>query len=405
MGISLAAVASALVLGWVCSAPSARAGLPGPADAVLLRYADAGARVVIQDSKWGPIGRLQEAIDQRAEACGVDSIARDGRFSRATAEAARAIAACRGAGLSADDHHLTVEAWQAITGQAPPDALARAQTLARTMEGGDYDRLEWNVCVKFTGDAGSVLTWGPYGKTLGWGGELLGVLRRLDRATVMGAFVAEGASGGDKLLALQTAKQLGEDSRHTYPGARALMESVCRQPGQMAAWDRAFARLGAMPEVQAAYEEAAWGDKAWFRHVVERLDKIWRKAGLEPTEVDFAFFLDRSIHMGWGEARFAAVRSALAEARACTAPGRFTNARARLVVADLVRAKARPDDRLARDAMFLVDDEKELRQAMASSPTWPKNWKKIWKTRTGIAASDVGLSDTRPAPRFAPAAT
>jgi hypothetical protein len=403
MGISLAAVTSALALGWGLAGPSARAGLPSPADAVLLRYADAGSRVVIQDSKWGPIGRLQAAIDQRAEACGVDSVARDGRFSRATAEAARAIAACRG--LSADDRHLTVEAWQAITGQAPPDALARAQTLTRTMEDGDYDRLEWNVCVKFTGDSGSVLTWGPYGKTLGWGGELLGVLHRLDRATVLGAFAAEGAAGADKLLALKTAQQLGEDSRHTYPGARALMEGVCKQPGQMAAWMRAFARIGAMPEAQAAYEDAAWGDKSWFRHVVERLDKIWRKAGLEPTEVDFAFFLDRSIHMGWGEARFAAVRLALAEARACTAPGRFTNAHARLVVADLVRAKAQPDDRLARDAMFLIDDEKALRQAMASSPTWPKNWKKMWKARTGIAASDVGLSDTRPAPRFAAAAT
>lgn len=405
MGISLAAVAGALALGWVCAAPSARAGLPGPADAVLLRYADSGARVVIQDSKWGPIGQLQAAIDQRASACGVTAVARDGRFSRATAEAARAIAACRGAGLSANDRHLTVEAWQAITGQSPPDALARAQTLTRTMEDGDYDHLEWNVCVKYTGDVGSVLTWGPYGKTLGWGGELLGVLHRLDRAVVIGAFAAEGANGADALLALETAHQLGEDSSHTYPGARALMEGVCKQPGQMAAWSRAFARLGAMPEVQAAYEDAAWGDKAWFRHVVERLDNIWRSAGLQPTEVDFAFFLDRSIHMGWGETRFAAVGAALAEARACTAPGHFTNARARLVVADLVRAKAQPDDRLARDVMFLIDDEKSLRQAMAASPTWPTNWKKLWKARTGIAASDVGLSDTRPAPRFAPAAT
>jgi hypothetical protein len=369
---------------------------------VLLRYATPGA-VTIQDSKWGPIGKLQEAIDLRAEECGIVPVMLDGKFSRATADAARAVAACRGAGLDPFDRHLTVETWQAVTGKAPPNALERAQTLARTMEASDYDRLEWNVCVKFTGDRDSVLTWGPYGKTLGWGGELLGVLRALPPELVRNSFAAEGAAGADDLLALKTAKQLGVTSRHRYPGARALMESICAKPGQMEAWTRAFARLGALPGVQAAYDEAAWGDQAWFRYVVERLDKAWRTAGLEPSEVDFAFFLDRSIHMGWGEPRFAAVEAALHDARACLLPGAFTNARARMVVADNVRAKARPDDRLARDAIFLVDDEKALAPAMAASGTWPRGWKRLWSARAGISASDVGLSDDRPSPHFAPA--
>jgi len=105
--------------------------------------------------------------------------------------------------------------------------------------------------------------------------------------------------------------------------------------------------------------------------------------------------------MGWGEPRFAAVEAALADARACLTPAAFTNARARLIVADAVRAKAAPEDRLARDAMFLVDDEKALARAMDGSPTWPSNWKRLWAARAGVAASDVGLSDARPAPRFA----
>ncbi|HWA21014.1 MAG TPA: hypothetical protein VG735_01305 [Caulobacterales bacterium] len=400
-GVSAAAVVGADALAFFCAAPSARAGSEDPAaDAILIRYADPGVRVVIQDSKWGPIGQLQAAIDRRAAGCGVTPVTLDGRFTRATADAMRAVAACRGASLDAGGGHVTVEAWQAITGERPPNALERAQTLARTMEGGDYDRLDWNVCVKFTGDQGSVLTWGPYGKTLGWGGELLGVLNRLDRATVLAIFEANGAKGASDLLALKTAQELGVASKHKYPGARALMESICAKPGQMQAWSAAFAQLGAMQETQAAYEEAAWGDSAWFRYVVERLEQSWRLAGLSPTEIDFAFFLDRSIHMGWGEPRFEAVDAALQAARYCLAPEAFTNARARLTIADAVRAKARPEDRLARDAMFLVDSEAQLSGAMFGSRTWPKNWRKLWSARTGIAASDVGLSDDRPAPHF-----
>jgi hypothetical protein len=398
--LSVAAVTGAVALTWSCAAPSAQLRRADPADAILIRYAAPDARMTIQDSKWGAIGRLQEAIDRHARACGVAPIVQDGRYDRATAEAARAIASCRGARIDVPGDHLTVEAWQAVTGEPAPGAYERALALVHTMEGSDYDRLEWNVCVKFTGDQGSVLTWGPNGKTLGWGGELMAVLDKLDRSTVYTVFAAEGADGVDRLFDLKTAAQLHVRSKHRYPQARALMERLCQQPGQMRAWSRAFARLGAMPETQRVYESVAWGDSAWFRYVVERLERSWRAVGLEPTEVDFAFFLDRSIHMGWGAARFEAVDAALADARSCLSEKAFTNARARLIVADAVRAKAREEDRMGRDAMFLVDSESTLREAMRRSPTWPKAWKRMWSQRTGIAASDVGLSDARPAPRF-----
>ena len=392
-------VAAALGLVWGFSAPSTLTTPGMSADAVILKMASSAAVKVIQDSKWGPIGRLQEAINERAPKCGVAPVTQDGHFGKTTAEAAQAVAACLGAhNVSSPD--LTVEAWQTVTGEAAPNALERARTLARTLESTDYDQLEWNVCVKFTGDQGSVLTWGPYGKTLGWGGELLGVLKKLDPQVVKAVFAAENAQGIDKLLALKTAKQLKVASKHNYPGASALMRGVCKKPGQMEAWRNAFARLGAMPDVQKVYEDVAWGDDAWFRYVVERLSQSWRAAGLEPTEVDFAFFIDRSIHMGWGETRFAAVDQALQDLKNCTTPESFTNARARLAVSDTIRAKARPDDRLARDAMFLVDAEDKLSDTMAMSPTWPKNWKTLWAKRSGISASDVGLSDDRPAVGF-----
>jgi hypothetical protein len=399
MGLRALGVGAALAILWGFSAPS----MPSSAsagNAILIKLAASAATKTIQDSKWGPVGRLQTAINERADDCGVQPIALTGLYDRVTAEATRAIAACRGAKTDMGAADLTVRAWQAVTGERAPTPLERARTLTRTLESTDYDTLEWNVCVKYKGDAGSVLTWGPYGKTLGWGGEILSVLKQLDPEVVKAAFAAEGAKGVDKLLALKTKKQLKVKSKHTFPGAAALMTSVCKQPGQMDAWRAAFARLGALPETQVAYEEAAWGDDGWFRYVVERLNASWRQAGLETTEVDFAFFIDRSIHMGWGENRFAAVDKALADLKACSAPGAFTNARARLEIANLVRAKAHPEDRIARDAMYLVDAEDELAPVMAQSAAWPKNWKTLWKKRTGIAASDVGLSDDRPAMGF-----
>ncbi len=143
------------------------------------------------------------------------------------------------------------------------------------------------------------------------------------------------------------------------------------------------------------------GEDSWSRYVVERLDKSWRDVGLEPTEVDFAFFLDRAIHMGWGASRFAAVRDALRSARLCLSDKAFTNARARLIVADQVRAKAATSDRLARDGIFLSTTKGRSR----------RRWRirqagRVIGASCGVCApasrpADFGLSDERPAPRFA----
>ena len=391
-----AGVTAALGMVWGFSAPSTPQTLGMAADAIVVKLASSSAKI-IQDSKWGPIGHLQAAINSHASSCGIAPVTLDGHYGKTTAVAARAIALCQGADSVSDD--LTAGAWQAVTGDAAPNAVERARTLARTLESTDYDQLEWNICVAYKGDGASVLTWGPYGKTLGWGGELMTVLKKIDPRVVKATFESSGAKGVDQLLALKSAKQLHASPKQAYPGARLLMTKICKQPGQMEAWRTAFAKLGAMPDVQKTYEDVAWGDDGWFRYVVERLETSWRNAGLEPTEVDFAFFLDRSIHMGWGDARFAAVDAALANLKNCVAPEAFTNARARLAVSDAVRAKAHPEDRMARDAMFLVDSEDKLADAMAQS-NWPKNWKALWAKRSGISASDVGLSDDRPAAGF-----
>lgn len=396
----LAGPAFAGVLLLALAPPSSAGPISLDPGEILVRLVSETTQRVIGDGKWGFVGRLQASINESADVCGVAPVAQDGVFGRTTAMAARAIAQCKGAPVDEEALHLTTVTFQAVTGEAAPDALQRARLLTQTLEATDYDRLEWNVCTRFKGDQGSVLTWGPHGKTLGWGGELLQVLKSVDRDVLEAAFEAEGARGLDQLLALKTRRQLKVESRHFYPGAAGLMVKLCGQKGQMAAWERAFARLGAIPEVRRAYDEQAWGDDAWFRYVVERLSRSWREAGLEPTEVDFAFFLDRSIHMGWGEPRFDAVDAALARLKAEVPPEAFTSARARFAVADAVRPRAHPEDRMARDAIFLVDAEDELAEAMAASPTWPRAWRTSWRLRANIAASDVGLSDAYLAPEW-----
>lgn len=360
------------------------------ADFVLFRLAGNATERAIQGSKWGAIGILQQSINAQAAACGVSPVPQDGFLGRTTVDAVQAIATCRGT-LVAEPDAITTTAFLAVTGAEPPTALARARMLSQTMEGTDYDALEWNVCADWRGDAGSVLTWGPNGKTLGWGGELLQVLQGADRARLQAAFDAEGARGLERLLSLPS-RPLTAQNRHRYPAGRALIAEVCNTPGQKAAWTRAFARLGADPAIRAAYDAQAWGEAAWFRSVVDRLSTSWRAQGLEPTEVDFAFFIDRAIHMGWGAPRFEAVDKALAAASP------LTNAEARFVVADAVRPTARPEDRLARDAIFLIDAEQELAPLMANSRSWPRGWKAAWRARANISAADVGLSDARLAP-------
>jgi peptidoglycan hydrolase-like protein with peptidoglycan-binding domain len=381
------------------SAASTISQLPPKAEPIVITKLAAGPLGRdLEDGKWGYVAQLQEGLNRQAAACGFDPIEADGFYSKKTAAALQAAQACLNLPVTPD---LTDIAFEHIAGAPAPSAATRARSIVRTLEGTDYDHMEWNVCTKWAGDRASVMTWGPYGKTLGWGGELLDLLRKLPPETVDRAFREAGAQGLDDLMSLRQARA---GSKQAFPGARALMERICTRKGQKAAWEDAFARLGAEPVVRSTYDEEIWGDGAWFRKVADRLDASWRKAGLEPTEVDYAFFLDRAIHMGWGSARFKAVDAALETAARAVGPGKLTNAQARFYVSHLVRAKAHPRDRMARDVVFLVDAEEELKPLMAATPGWPQTWRAAWARRSGLKASDAGLSDARAAPAWEEAA-
>jgi hypothetical protein len=395
------ALAAFVALAPVSSATQIHVPPPPPAQVLVRAVGEGGAARAIAGSKWGFIGDLQRGLNVHAARCGTAPVEVTGLYGPDTAAAVTAVAACL-KGAASDEPALTDQAFTAITGEQAPDAMERARLLTRMLEGSDYDTLAWNICIAYRGDRASVLTWGPYGRTLGWGGELLSTLRKIDRAKLRAAFDGAGARGLDRLLALKTARELGVKSTHRFPGAQKLMAGVCAQKGQMQAWRQAFATLGADPEVRAIYDADAWGQASWFRKVVDRLAASWQAVGLTPSEVDYAFFIDRSIHMGWGSARFEAVDDALtaAKARIEAAGMKFTSAQARLAVAVAVRPSAHPTDRLARDAVFLVDSEADLAAAMGAARGWPPAWRALWAARAKITAADVGLSDDRPGQGF-----
>lgn len=400
--LAAGALATFVALAPISSATQVHAPPPLPPAQVLIQaVGEGGADRAIAGSKWGFIGDLQRSLNGHAEKCGQAPVEVTGIYGPATVAAVAAVHACL-KGKPVPSAALTDQVFTAITGQEAPDAMARAHLLTRMLEGSDYDTLAWNICIAYRGDRASVLTWGPYGRTLGWGGELLATLKKIDRAKLTAAFDAAGARGLDQLLALKTARDLGVKSAHRFPGAQKLMAGVCAQKGQMQAWRAAFATLGADPDVRAIYDADAWGEASWFRKVVGRLAASWEAAGLIPTEVDYAFFIDRSIHMGWGSARFKAVDAALAaaQAKAQAAGAELTSAQARLAVAAAVRPSAHPADRLARDVVYLVDAEADLAAAMAGARDWPATWRSLWAARANITAADAGLSDDRPGQGF-----
>ncbi len=115
----------------------------------------------------------------------------------------------------------------------------------------------------------------------------------------------------------------------------------------------------------------------------------WQRVGLEPTEVDFAFFIDRSAHMSVREDRMV---------EALTAAGGATLApwAARRAVALNVRPRNADQhhSRLGRDVTFYLDG--------AGTDTLTPAEHDAWRASGGLRASDVGLFDDSPAPAFQP---
>jgi hypothetical protein len=273
---------------------------------------------------------------------------------------------------AAKDGILTQAVWRAVMGDEPlPTPEDRAHALIMSFEATDFgEKPEWNfcqdndqtkrgpsdprargfLCYNAT-DPCSFLTWGPRGATAGSGREIQWILWlawRHDPSLVERAFGREFGN-------LQRLFRLKAPQGRTCSGDTPLEYFMCAlwiDPARRQIWDNALVELGQSRLVREAYAKVYALDEFDGGKLLAFI-ALWKELGLTPSEVDYAFFLDRATHLG-GPPGTEQVRPLRACAREQT-KAVFANAAARRCLAKLQPHATQPEYRLGRDVAFYLD--------------------------------------------------
>jgi hypothetical protein len=377
----------------------AAALLAAPADAdILYRFREG----VLFDGKHGPIAKAQARANAALIACGKPgSITADGKFGRGTRDALVSLAQCPAVApqLTADAEAragaLTQAYWQALVGEPEPSVDDRARTLMLTYEATDYTDMEWNFCqsrprfnpaagnrVCFSNDPRSYLTWGPNGATGGGGREVQLILQAVDAATPS----LLDASFGSEAAAVRRMFRMRDGDP-----ARSVETYLCgiwADSARRAAWTAGFAAVGQVPVVRATFD-GHYKSASLDGGKIATFFRAYAANGLQPTEIDYAFFKDRAAHMS---ASLAPIRQAIANLVAAQPSA------ARWKVRQAIALNVRPlgtqrADRLGRDVAFYIDGAGD---ALGSDE------RSAWQARGRLRASDAGLTDARSFATFTP---
>jgi hypothetical protein len=152
-----------------------------------------------------------------------------------------------------------------------------------------------------------------------------------------------------------------------------------------AAWKTGFDMIGREPAVRSTFDD-------FYRSVsldggkIRTFFQAYEANGLVPTEVDYAFFKDRSAHTS---PSLAPIRQAIANKLA--AERNAPRWKIRQAIALHVRPSAQRADRLGRDVAFYID---------GAGTTLGSEERTAWQNRGRLRASDAGFSDTRPFATF-----
>ncbi len=405
------------------------AGVPGPArpadgDKIIL---DA-TRYDILAGRYSVFARFQESLQRTLNACGKgtppvvpageEPTGRIGVATREGIQRALECAALRDVPRDspAKDGVLTESVWRAVMGRAPlPTVHERADALILSYEATDFgDAPEWNLCqdgqrgelrpskggspdfVCYNeSDPCSFLTWGPRGATAGAGREIQWVLWMAwhrSPGEIESAF-------GSELDSLQRFFRLKGGGKKNCDGDIPVKHFLCAiwtDPPRRKAWEDALAKLGHSENVRRAYAEL-YASEDFDGAKLRDYASLWKKLGLRPTEVDYAFFLDRITHLGEPPDEDDEV---LHKMRACIQKENRAisiNAAARRCLSHLQPHDTQADYRLARDVGYYLDaypegalTEKEIQAWAGYVPL--------------SAVHNFGLSDVTPAriPNAAP---
>ncbi|MGJ3627128.1 hypothetical protein AB5I41_09705 [Sphingomonas sp. MMS24-JH45] len=188
-----------------------------------------------------------------------------------------------------------------------PDAFARIFVATVTLEGTDYDHLEWNFSKV---DPEAWATWGPFGATMGQSGEIQQILTRVGCTVRWSTAFAEAAASATPVTAKPSAwgrarfcADVPDAPADDYellvrvmPLRKAaagplVARRLLRQPS-FAVWVRAFRLLGDVPAVRRAYDKAYFAPDKKVSRYISRTLAAYSAAVAAATELDVAMGVD-----------------------------------------------------------------------------------------------------------------
>lgn len=358
-------------------------------------------------SRYWQVGALQDRLNAALTACNLPAgLTVDYEPGRVTAGAIRRLRTCDAFKIEGEENSgaLTAALWTRLWPDAPLPTLAeRTRVFTFSFETTDYNEFLWNVGQP--GDPYAWGTWAPFGATIGAGGEIQTIARAIEArapGTIAAAF-AQASSEPDALDPPHGWRtEHCANTAHTQPNTsgatlllsltapwgnataaerQALINEFCADD-QYRKWFGAFRALGDNPVVREAFDTHYATQN---RRIVRRLAALYERRGWTPTEIDWAFFLDRGTQFTTSESAANAALDALAPTA--------TPAQRRLAISrsSLPTQASQRNLRIARDMAFILDDP-------AAAAELNTEERRLWDYYAKRLASQVGLSDERSVP-------
>ncbi len=369
----------------------------------------------IQTGPYSAFARFQNKLGEVLKACQRDAAARQlsrettGIWSATTSQVISNASRCKSLKSAAPTGALTAALWHEVMGdEAPPDLQEKTTALSLTFEATGFDQKpEWNFCqdsldplaVARPGhgatqtcynqtDPCSFVTWGPRGATAGQGREIQWVLANVMRRA---PGVVEYAFGPEREH-VQRFTQLDGPPPESCDGSTPLEHFMCAvwiDPNRRQIWEDALQNLGKQSVVRTVFEDV-YAREEFDGYKMTAYYKLWQAMGLAASEIDYAFFYDRSTHIGGPPDTITPENL-----KQCldAEPARVTrNAAARRCLSHLHPHPTQPQDRAARDTAFYLDSYSM--QGLTASEV------RTWQRHIPLAAgANFGLSDEVPAGR------
>ena len=118
---------------------------------------------------------------------------------------------------------------------------------------------------------------------------------------------------------------------------------------------------------------------------IRSLYRLLTEAGAEPTEIDFAFFVDLAMHISISRSRINQAKAALNLAKR---DHDLSPAQRRQAISRVLVPRSQRKDRMGRNVVYFIDG--------IGIGGLSDEEKEAWRVRSGRKASQCGLSDERP---------